>query len=167
MIPVYRLLALRVRKELDELERSVGRTQRAWQAARHVQSDQDMYVDSAALNLHGFYSGLERQFEYIAYQLDGGPPKGDAWHRDLLRQMTIEVPGIRPAVIAVETARQLDEFRRFRHVVRNVYAEYLEPGRIGDLAGKLPAVWNQLRSELEAFATFLEGVSSADDEVPE
>ena len=167
MIPAYQLLAQRIREDLGDMERSVHRAERAWQAAERAQSDQDVYIDSAALNLHSFYSGSERLFEYTAHQLDGGPPKGDAWHRELLRQMTLEVGGVRPAVISVQTAQRLDEFRRFRHVVRNGYAEYLEPGRIGDLAGKLPALWDRLRSELEAFAGFLEGVSRADDEVPE
>ena len=166
MIPSYRLLARRIRAELHELDRSVRRAERAWQTATRAISDQDMYLDSAALNLHSFYSGLERLFEFTAHQLDGGPPKGDAWHRELLRQMATEVGGVRPQMISVETANQLDEFRRFRHVVRNVYAEYLEPERIGKLVGKLPELWNRLQNELEAFAGFLEGVSRADDEVP-
>lgn len=32
-------------------------------------SDQDIYLDSVALNLHGFYSGLERLFELVARHL--------------------------------------------------------------------------------------------------
>lgn len=43
------------------------------------------------------------------------------WHKTLLQQMTKEVPEIRPAVISQRTCNQLDEFRGFRHVVRNVY----------------------------------------------
>jgi hypothetical protein len=57
----------------------------------------------------------------------------------------------------------LDEFRRFRHVVRNVYAEYLEPERVGKLITQLANVWPQIQTELKAFAAFLEGVSKADD----
>ena len=34
--------------------------------------DQDAYLNSVALNLHSFYSGLERIFELIAQELDGG-----------------------------------------------------------------------------------------------
>lgn len=163
MIPSYQLLAQRIREEVTELERSVNRAQRAWQAALGAQVEQDMFVDSAALNLHSFYSGLERLFEYIAHQLDGGPPKGDAWHRELLRRMMTDVPGLRPPVISAATADNLDEFRRFRHVVRNVYAEHLDPERIRLLVEKLPVVWNSLNSQLIAFAAFLEGVSDADD----
>ncbi|MFN2131705.1 MAG: hypothetical protein ACK2VD_14340 [Anaerolineae bacterium] len=40
----------------------------------------------------------------------------------LLEQMAAEVPSVRPALISGETRQLLDEYRGFRHVVRNVYA---------------------------------------------
>jgi hypothetical protein len=163
MIPRYQLLAMRIRDDTEELERTVKRVERAWQTARRVQADQDMYIDSAALNLHGFYSGLERLFQYIAEEMDGGPPKDEAWHRDLLRQMTKELAGVRPSVISVGTAEGLDEYRRFRHVVRNVYAEHLDPTRIGKLVEGLAGLWERINSELTQFAGFLESVNRADD----
>ena len=95
--------------------------------------------------------------------LDGGPPKGEAWHRELLRQMTMEVTGMRPSVISAETAEGLDEYRRFRHVVRNVYAEHLDLERVGKLVGELAGLWRRIKSELTQFVEFLEGVSRADD----
>ena len=167
MIPAYQLLARRIQAEVNELERSVRRAERAWKAARDRPGDQDMYVDSAALNLHGFYSGLERLFEYIANQLDGVLPKGEAWHRELLRQMAVELTGVRPAVISPDAAKALDEYRRFRHVVRNVYAEHLDPKKISKLVSDLATLWEQVKSELTQFIGFLEGASRADDAVPE
>ena len=163
MIPGYQVLAARIRDELEDLERSVRRAERAWQAAARADADQDMYIDSAALNLHSFYAGLERLFEAIALQLDGSLPKSEAWHRDLLDQMTMNLPGLRPPVVSAAAAQALDEFRRFRHVVRNVYAEHLDPQRVGDLVEKLPPLWTQLKTELTGFAEFLEGVSRADE----
>jgi HepT-like protein len=163
VIPAYVVLAQRIRAEIGELERSVHRAERAWQAAEQAQADHDMFIDSAALNLHSFYAGLERLFEYTADQLDGGPPKGEAWHRELLRQISTELPGIRPPMITPDSATALDEFRRFRHVVRNVYAEHLDPARLGNLIAKVPGVWGRLKSELLAFADFLEGVDQLDE----
>ena len=167
MIPGHQLLARRIRAESTELDRNVLRAERAWQAATQAQVDQDMYIDSAALNLHSFYSALERLFEYIADQLDGGPPKGEAWHRELLRQMSTDIPGVRPSVIRSTAASGLDEYRRFRHVVRNVYAEHLEPERVGKLVKELSGLWVQVKSDLTQFAKFLEDVSRADDAAPE
>ena len=77
--------------------------------------------------------------------------------------MTVEIAGVRPAVISAETAHGLDEYRRFRHVVRNVYAEHLDPERVGKLVGELAGLWKRIKSELTQFVEFLEGVSRADD----
>lgn len=163
MIPRYQLLALRIRDAVEDLQRTADRVTRAWQAAQSRQSEQDLLIDSAALNLHSFYSGVEQLCEAIALELDGGLPKGEAWHRDLLRQMTFDLAAVRPPVLSSETAQSLDEYRRFRHVVRNVYAEYLDPERIQKLVDTLSNLWPQLKTELTSFAEFLEGVSRADD----
>jgi hypothetical protein len=50
------------------------RAEKGWQHSK-IDSD-DMYVDSVALNLHGFYSGLERLFELIATVVDERKPQG-------------------------------------------------------------------------------------------
>jgi hypothetical protein len=163
MIPANLVLARRLQVEVQELARSVYRAQRAWQAATRAGADQDLYLDSAALNLHSFYSGVEKVCEVVALQLDGGLPKGEAWHRDLLAQMTLDVPGVRPPVLSLDSVQRLDEYRRFRHVVRNVYAERLDPPRIGELIEKLAPLWDRLDTELAGFAQFLEAVSRADD----
>ena len=70
---------------------------------------------------------------------------------------------MRPAVISSESEHGLDEYRRFRYVVRNVYAEHLEAERIGKLVQELPAVWGRIKNELTQFTEFLENVSQADD----
>ena len=57
MIEDYLVLAGRVRQELADLERVVARAERAVTAARQRPVDQDLYIDSAALNLHDFYAG--------------------------------------------------------------------------------------------------------------
>jgi len=63
MIPAYLELVSRIRLELGDLENAVSRAERAIQAARERPEDQDLYMDSAALNLHDFYAGLERIFQ--------------------------------------------------------------------------------------------------------
>jgi len=45
-------LAQRIRAECDELGRVVDRAQEGWRRAQR--SPDDLYLDSVALNLHGF-----------------------------------------------------------------------------------------------------------------
>ncbi len=139
--PDYVELVERTRDELDDLERCVQRALSAWQHAQSLPSYQDAFIDSAALNLHSFYTGVERIFQLIARYVDKSLPAGDAWHLTLLQQMSQEWQKTRPAVISSSSAHGLDEFRRFRHVVRNVYAENLIPEKMENLLTMLPNLW--------------------------
>jgi hypothetical protein len=97
-------LANRIRQELTELEHVLARISEGWKRARH--SDDDYYLDSVALNLHGLYSGLERVFTLIGETIDGSLPQGENWHLLLLQQMTEELPRVRPAVISTEVGKR-------------------------------------------------------------
>ena len=162
MIERYLITAGRIRQELVELERVVARAERAVASARRHPEDQDLYLDSAALNLHDFYAGLERIFHHVATTVDGSVPAGRDWHRELLRQMSVALPQVRPAVLSAETIKALDEYLRFRHVVRNIYAFEFDPERIERLVQRLRPSFEQVRTELLAFADFLERVARED-----
>lgn len=152
-----RSLAGRIRAELDEIVRVADRIERIWQQARLM--GDDFLVDAAALNLHGFYSGLERVFELIAEQLDQHAPSGANWHQELLRQMASEAPGVRPAVLTPELRARLDRYRGFRHVVQNVYTYHLDAEQVGLLVKQLPDVVDSVNRELTGFASFLENLT--------
>ena len=164
MIPRYQLLQSRILAELRELERTQAAVWRQWQASLRVAIDQDVYINSVALNLHSFYSGLERIFEMIAGQIDGGKLEGRDWHTELLRQMTLDLPGVRPPVLDRRSAEQLDELRSFRHLVRDIYAANLVPQRMQPMVEMLPDLWLDVRRQLEAFAAYLETLSHADED---
>ena len=48
-------LAQRIRDECQELARLLERAKEGWRQAQ--QTGDDLYIDSAALNLHSFYAG--------------------------------------------------------------------------------------------------------------
>jgi hypothetical protein len=156
MIERYAVVAGRIRQELADLERVVARSERAIAAVQRQTEEQDLYLDSAALNLHDLYAGLERIFRQIATAVDKSVPSGSDWHRELLRQMTVSLPQIRPQVLTVETANTIDEYLRFRHVVRNIYTFKFDAERIELLVQRLRPSFEQVQIELLAFADFLD-----------
>lgn len=156
MSGAYGELATRIREEAPDLARVAHRALVMWSEGQSAGEQQDIYLDAAALNLHSFYSALERLLALIARHVDLSLPEGETWHRDLLQQMVKDLPGIRPAVIGAETAEQLDTFRRFRHLVRNVYTFHLQPEKMEELFVVLEPLWEQLEREMVAFADFLE-----------
>ncbi|MBV8883649.1 MAG: hypothetical protein JO235_06570 [Chroococcidiopsidaceae cyanobacterium CP_BM_RX_35] len=112
-------------------------------------------VGGLALHLHSFYTGAERIFYDIARDIDDELPTGSNWHEQLLRQMNVKVPTVRQLVLVEQTRLELDEFRRFRHVVRSRYAYQLDPERVVELAQKLIAVNQHLLQDCQRFCTEL------------
>lgn len=105
--------------------------------------------------LHDFYSGIECVFVRIAEERGGGVPKGGQWRRQLLRDMGLEIPGLRPAVIDEALERSLGDFLRFRHVFRNVYGFTLEEQRMRPLEDRLPLVLGAFRRQLDEFLAWM------------
>jgi len=152
-------LSRRIRREMPDLEQVLSRIHKGWQRAQTTADD--CYLDSVALNLHGLYSGLERLFEQIAATIDQCLPQGANWHRMLLEQMASEQPGLRPAVISARSHKCLDEYRGFRHVVRNVYAYRFNAAKLKDLVEQASEMFLQVKQELLAFADFIDQAINA------
>jgi len=152
----YAVAAARIRQELTDIARVVDRAERAMTVARQQPEDQELYLDSVALNLHDFYAGLERIFRQIAAAVDQSIPSGPEWHRELLRQMNVALPQIRPQVVSPRAIKALDEYLRFRHVVQNSYTFEFDSERIEQLVRRLRPTFEQIQAELLAFADFLE-----------
>ena len=93
-------------------------------------------------------------------ELDGGALGGETWHTELLRQMSLDVPDVRPPVLQAETAARLDEYRKFRHRIRNIYATNLDP--IGWLPGYQSPTCGWRSTGIAAFAMFLSDLAEAD-----
>jgi hypothetical protein len=152
----YLVLAGRIHRELMDLERLVARAERSVRQAKLAADE--AYIDAAALNMHSFYGGMERLFELIANEIDESPLTGERWHLELLRRMGSEIPDVRPAVLRSETLQMLDEYRGFRHVVRNVYTFNFNPERVSALVWQLRPSYEAVRADLFAFAKFLEDI---------
>lgn len=90
--------------------------------------------------------------------MDGTIPTGASWHQELLRQMTADIPKIRPAVINVDLRNKLDDYRAFRHIVRNVYAHNFLPEKMKPLVGNLNDVYSKTQEKLKSFCDFLESI---------
>lgn len=149
----FRALAGRISVALEDLSRVVSRTELL--AAKAQQTGDDGYWDAVALNLHGFYAGTEHVLEDIARTVDESLPDGAGWHQDLLLQMSAEVKAVRPPVLSQATRHCLDEYRGFRHVVRNVYTFNLNPTRLAALSGGLRSCLEMTAGDLSDFSAFV------------
>ena len=74
--------------------------------------------------------------------------------------MQTDLPNLRPPVLTHETAAALDEFLRFRHVVRNVYAFQFDAERIQRLVSQMRPAFTQVQAELRHFALLLQQIAT-------
>ena len=69
---------------------------------------------------------------------------------------------IRPPIISKELFVKLDDYRGFRHIVRNLYAFSFSKPKIAQLISELPATYENLKKELSAFLEALEASTNAE-----
>jgi hypothetical protein len=143
-----------IRRELDNVRRLVDEAEE-WRP-RLSEWPRTVRVRTAGGILHDFYSGVERIFRYIATQIDDDLPSGSSWHIQLLQRMATDLETVRPAVLDRETARQLDEYLRFRHLFRNMYGFDLEWERCNRLLTDIPGTYERLAAQINAFFRFLD-----------
>jgi hypothetical protein len=153
-------LAAALRQERDRISRIVGE---ATDALADFADREPPLRELRGIGdiVHDFYTGIEHVFERLAPELNGGLPAGSAWHRELLENMTLDLRGVRPPVLGVETARALEEFLRFRHLFRHLYGFELEWPRLRRLLERLPPAWESVDADLERFLEFLDAAAKA------
>ena len=148
-------LAAALRQQREQITRIVAEAQAA--LADFTEKEPPLLeLRGIGAVLHDFYTGIEHLFEKIAPELNGGLPAGRSWHRELLENMTLDLPGVRPPVLGSETVHALEEFLRFRHLFRNLYGFELQWDRIRSLLERVPATWAAVAADLERFIAFLD-----------
>ena len=111
-------------------------------------------MDATALRLQSLYTGIESCLLQIVRVLHGGTPEGSAWHRRLLDRLT-QPTDQRPGLLSDATSRGLGQWLGFRHLVRHLYADDLDPQQVRQrLVGALE-LWPRLSAELETFHRWL------------
>jgi len=144
----------KIEDELTELDQLKERIEEVW--GKYKTNGDEFYLDSVALNIHGLYSGFEKFFLEVAREIDENIPEGSSWHKELLDQMALNIKNLRPAVISKESRNILDEYRAFRHVVRNVYANKYSAKKIAILLENFLEDYKKVRREIIKFLQFLE-----------
>ncbi len=117
--------------------------------------EETLLLYGAAALIESFYTGIEKALTRIARQF-GGLPDGEAWHRQLLRDASLDVPSLRPAVLSQQGVAGLEPYLAFRHRFRNLYVFDLEVMPIVQLLNQATTAWQVPRAELEVFAALAE-----------
>ncbi len=149
------VLARRLAAEIDAELANLDALEREFE--NRPQQDDSYSLRARGSIVHNLYAGVERILVRIAHELNGGVPQAEQWHQQLVEDMRLDIPEVRPAVIDSTLAATLGEYLRFRHVFRNVYGSTLEADRLQPLEQRLPATLASFREQVRAFLCWMLG----------
>jgi hypothetical protein len=73
------------------------------------------------------------------------------WHRDLIKRMSLEIDGIRPALLDGKDVPMIDELRAFRHVFRHIYQSELDVEKLKLVDSRTPKALDVFKSAHNRF----------------
>jgi hypothetical protein len=110
---------------------------------------------AACAMLHSFYTEIEKLLKLIARECDGHMPSSEAWHRELLNQMSV-ASATRPAVLSPALVEDLGEFLAFRHLFRGASIVLMRWDKLAPLLAKVGPTHDRAEAEIMAFVQFIE-----------
>ena len=148
-----------IMEELGNIGRIVSVIEKRKKEIKKHDAEADVYIDSLVHNIENFYMGIEEILKRIGLFTDEGIPEGPRWHSILIKGMARDIPGVRPPVIQHETRELLDEYRKFRHLVRNIYTFNIIPEKVMKLARGITKVFNAFNKDMNDFLNFMGKIS--------
>ena len=112
-------------------------------AVEWIDRGRDGDLEACAYEMNRWYTTFERTLERICSAFENHFDRRGNYHEKLLHRLTLDIPGIRPALIPQESVDELTQLRRFRHLIRHAYDLTLRQERLRELvssAQKLSAV---------------------------
>jgi uncharacterized protein YutE (UPF0331/DUF86 family) len=105
--------------------------------------------------IHNLYCAVEDIFKEVVKTFENKIEDFTKYHRELLRRMILEIPGIRPKLLTKESYNLLDEIRGFRHIFRHAYDYELSSKRLRELREEILQGWEKVDEDLKRFEQFL------------
>ncbi|HNQ88299.1 MAG TPA: hypothetical protein PKM73_06780 [Verrucomicrobiota bacterium] len=98
------------------------------------------------------YNAIEQMGLRVAKAFENNIDDEQGWHSALLHRLTLEIAGVRPALIPGDLKPDLEELKAFRHVFVHAYELQLDPDKLALLLKYARKVADRLPGSVEAFA---------------
>jgi len=105
----------------------------AQKAALRIQEDSPGHLEASAYELGRLYNVVERMFERVCEEFENQFEKRGDYHEKLIQRLSLDLPGIRPALIPKNWLQDVRELKGFRYVMRHAYDLTLRSERLLEL----------------------------------
>jgi hypothetical protein len=112
-------------------------------------------MEACAFQLARLYNIIEQMALRIAKAFENNIDDEEGWHMELIPRLSIEIPGVRPPLIAVDLLADLQELRAFRHVVRHAYNLTLRKDKLLPLIDAAERAAKGIPAACESFFTIV------------
>lgn len=119
------ILTAELKKQKEEIDKIYDKIKQ-----RSVRLNSQVTVESLAYQLHNLYCAYEDLFNLVAEAFENNIEESGAWHKEMLRRMSISINGIRPNLIGEESFSLLSELKNFRHFFRHAYGYKIDIDKI-------------------------------------
>ncbi len=99
-------------------------------AVRRFDDGSPAGFDSAAHHLSRCYNVIEQMALRVAKAFENTIDDEKGWHTELMRRVSIRIPGVRPALFSEAVRQPLQELKAFRHVFVHAYDLQVDPERL-------------------------------------
>ena len=155
-----RALIQELETDAREIARVRSRNQTAWE---RILAGADHPVDWGALGftIQTLYGVLENYFLRISKYFENNLPD-ERWQMGLVEKMGLDIPGVRPAFLETEEQlRQVKQILRFRHRLRHLYGEDLDPVKTREIQGVVDSFFATFSILHERFSSRLRSIADA------
>lgn len=143
------MIEARIERDLVILAGLTGRLVAASAKAPWDEKDPILYL--VGVSIDHYYSAFEAMADRVTRAFEGPVDRSERWHRELLDAASLDVRGVRPALVGEQTARALRVLFEFRHFMRHAYGVPLDPVRLQELAAIVITLDPRLRHDITAF----------------
>lgn len=140
-----RVLAAEISADLQVIQETAGL------AKERFDLGSDAALEAAAYQLSRCYNALEQMAARIAKSFENQISDRTGWHVELIRRLSMAIPGIRPALFPPELRADLQELRGFRHVFHHAYDLVLDSSRLTRLLETADRVATALPAAIQQF----------------
>lgn len=118
--------------------------------------------EAAAFQLVRLYNVVEQMSLRVAKAFENHLDDETGWHAELIKRLSIDIPGVRPPLWPAALGAPLRQLRGFRHVVTHAYDPTLDPARLALVVRDAETVVAALEPACLAFVHQVEAALPAD-----